>query len=214
MAAAIMGWCCPPAATLDELIVMDTNNNGEGPQRRTAPGRPSVAKERRTQIIDAFLSLVAERGTATVTIAEIAERAGVHRSAVHHFVGNRADLVAAAVHEICEQHDRSRERSIGTAPSLDEVVDYYFCRAYVWDHAELDDVFAILLGAATDDEAIASSIAEDYRNSMDEILELLGRNDAAARAAAYQVICLAEHNVVLQRMSFDPELGDATRMLA
>ncbi|MEM7337214.1 MAG: TetR/AcrR family transcriptional regulator [Actinomycetota bacterium] len=193
---------------------MSTNNTREGTDPSVAPGRPSVASERRGQIIDSFLTLVAERGTATVTIAEVAARAGVHRSAVRHFVGNRAALVAAAVHEICERHDRSRERRIGRAPDLNELVDYYFCRSYVWDHAELDDVFGILLVAATDDDAIATSIANDYRDSMGEILELLGRDDAAARAAAYQVICLAEHNVVLQRMGFDPELADATRALA
>ncbi len=193
---------------------MNTNNNGQGPEPRTAPGRPSVAKERRNQIIDAFLRLVAERGTASVTIADIAERAGVHRSAVHHFVGNRAALVAAAVHEICERHDQSRERSIGSDPSLDAVVDYYFSRSYVWEHAELDDVFGILLVSATNDESVASSIANDYRDAMGEMLDLLGRDDATARAAAYQVMCLAEHNVVLQRMGFDPELSEAARTLA
>ncbi|MEM9749040.1 MAG: hypothetical protein AAF945_20280, partial [Actinomycetota bacterium] len=103
---------------------------------------------------------------------------------------------------------------IGTAPSIDEVVDHYFSSSYVWDHAELDDVFGILLMSATDDDVVASGIANDYRESMDEMLELLGRSDAPARAAAYQVLCLAEQNVVLQRFGFDPELGEATRALA
>ena len=179
-----------------------------------SPGRPSVATERREQIVEALLRLVAERRTAAVTIADIAERAGVHRSAVRHFIGNRAALVAAAVEEICARHDRSRARRIGSAPDIGAVVDHYFSRTYVWDHAELDDVFGILLVSASDDEAIGSSIAHDYRYSIGELLELLGRDDPPAHAAAYQVICLAEHNVVLQRMGFDPELGEASRVLA
>ncbi len=209
-----MGSSRPGVATSDELIVMSTNNTTESMEPRTAPGRPSVAKERRNQIVDAFLRLVAERGTAAVTITEIAERAGVHRSAVHHFVGNRAALVSAAVREICERHDRSRERNIGSAPELDEVIDYYFCRNYLWEQAELDDVLGVLLVSAANDEVVASSIANEYRDSMGEILELLGRDDAPARAAAYQVMCLIEHNVILQRMGFDPELSEATRTLA
>ncbi|MEM9036669.1 MAG: TetR/AcrR family transcriptional regulator [Actinomycetota bacterium] len=149
-----------------------------------------------------------------MTIAEIAERAGVHRSAVRHFVGNRAALVAAALDEICARHDRSRERRIGSSPDIDAVVDHYFSRTYVFEHAELDDVFGVLLMSASRDEAIASSITHDYRDSMAEMLELLGRDDAPARAAAYQVLCLAEHNVVMQRMGFDPELGETARVLA
>ena len=193
---------------------MGTNTSADGARSRTPPGRPSVAKERRDQIIDAFLALVAERHTTAMTIAEVAERAGVHRSAVRHFVGNRAALVTAAVDEICHRHDRSREQRIGTAPNIEEVVDHYFSSSYVWDHAELDDVFGILLMSATDDDVVASGIANDYRESMDEMLELLGRTDASARAAAYHVLCLAEQNVVLQRFGFDPELGEATRALA
>ena len=193
---------------------MRTNNTAEDEDSRATPGRPSVAEERRDQIVDAFLRLVAERRSAAVTIAEIAERAGVHRSAVRHFVGNRAALVAAAVDEICARHDQSRERRIGSSPDLDDVVDHYFSRSYVFEHAELDDVFGVLLASASDDEAIAASIAHDYSDSLGELVELLGRDDEATRAAAYQVMCLAEHNVVMQRMGFDPELGEAARVLA
>ena len=202
----------PPCS--NELIVMSTNNTSNEPKTGAVPGRPSVADERRRQIVTAFIELVAERGSAAVTISETAERAGIHRSAIRHFVGNRAALVAAAVDEICARHNESRERRIGATPDLDAVVDHYFSSAYVWDHAELDDVFGILLVSASDDEAIAASIADDYRGSIDELLELLGRDDPAARAAAYQVICLAEQNVVMQRMGFDPDLSEATRALA
>ncbi|MEM9610820.1 MAG: TetR/AcrR family transcriptional regulator [Actinomycetota bacterium] len=193
---------------------MSTNNTAQRREGRATPGRPSVARERHDQIVDAFLRLVAERRSAAVTIAEIAERAGVHRSAVRHFVGNRAALVAAALDEICARHDRSRERQIGSAPDLAAVIDHYFSRTYVFEHAELDDVFGVLLMSASRDEAIASSITNDYRDSMAEMLELLGRDDVPARAAAYQVLCLAEHNVVMQRMGFDPDLGEAARVLA
>ncbi|MEM7094061.1 MAG: TetR/AcrR family transcriptional regulator [Actinomycetota bacterium] len=193
---------------------MSTNNITQQQVAEPALGRPSVANERREQIVGAFIELVAERSSAAVTITETAERAGIHRSAVRHFVGNRAALVAAAVDEICKRHDESRERQIGSEPDLDAIVDHYFSRDYVWDHAQLDDVFGLLLVSASGDKAIASSIADDYRGAMAELLEHLGRDDPSARAAAYQVICLAEHNVVLQRMGFDPELSEATRALA
>lgn len=198
-----------------ELIVMGTNNSVTEVQR-DAPrerGRPSVAGERRDQIVDAFIDLVAETGSAEVTITQVAERAGVHRSAVRHFIGNRSDLIGAAVDEICRRHDATRDALVGEDPTIEQIVDHYFSEAYIWGNAELDDVFGILLVAASRDDGAASSIADDYRSMLAELLEHLG-DSPAARVAAYQVVCLVEQNVVMQRLGFDAYLNEATRRLA
>ena len=57
-------------ADRDELIVMRTNNSATGaePLEQRERGRPSVAEERRGQIVDAFIDLIAETGSAEVTV--------------------------------------------------------------------------------------------------------------------------------------------------
>jgi hypothetical protein len=43
-------------------------------------GRPSVAPQRRAEIVDAFIRLVAERGLEAVTLDRVAAEAGVRRA--------------------------------------------------------------------------------------------------------------------------------------
>ena len=64
-----------------------------------------VAPERRRQIVDVFIDLVAERGLEGVTVDVVATTAGVQRAAVHHYVGNREDLIAAASEELSRRYE-------------------------------------------------------------------------------------------------------------
>ncbi|HEY8588969.1 MAG TPA: TetR/AcrR family transcriptional regulator [Naasia sp.] len=55
--------------------------------------RPSVAAERREQIIDATMTTIAEHGIRGATLDKIADTAGMSRGHVRHFVGNRDKLL-------------------------------------------------------------------------------------------------------------------------
>ena len=55
--------------------------------------RPSVAAERREQIIDATMSMIAEHGIRGATLDRIADSVGMSRGHVRHFVGNRDRLL-------------------------------------------------------------------------------------------------------------------------
>ena len=72
---------------------------------RRRRGRPSVAAERRVEIVDAYIALVAETSTAEIPAAAIAERAGVARTAIAHFVGDRTALRIAATEEIGRRYE-------------------------------------------------------------------------------------------------------------
>lgn len=56
-------------------------------------GRPSVAAERREQILDATMTTIAEHGIHGTTLDRIADTAGMSRGHVRHFVGNRDRLL-------------------------------------------------------------------------------------------------------------------------
>ena len=85
--------------SLDRIDTRQSTDDGkpQGPQR---VGRPSVRDERRKQIVDSFIELVAVKGLEHVSLDEVAGKAGVQRAALRHFVGNRDELTAAAIIEI------------------------------------------------------------------------------------------------------------------
>lgn len=60
-------------------------------------GRPSKVGERRAEILQATLGLVAKEGLAGVTFAKIAEATGLQRTLVLHYFGNRDELVEAFI---------------------------------------------------------------------------------------------------------------------
>jgi AcrR family transcriptional regulator len=193
----------------------NTDEVGDSPPTASrGRGRPSVADQRRTEIVTAFVALVAEQGHANASIAEIAGRADVHRSAVHHFVGNRAALMNAALDEVWAQHGRTFLSVLGEEPTIDQTVDYLFSPHFISENAEFDDVLAVLVAVATQDDSVAERLASDYQATLDGILEILGDSSPDATAAVYQVICLAEHNTTMQRLGFDDAFSEATRRLA
>jgi AcrR family transcriptional regulator len=68
----------------------------------TAPTRREIQKqERRNQLIDTALALYAEKGVASTTIKDIAERAGVAQGLVYHYFDSKDDLLGA----IIERHN-------------------------------------------------------------------------------------------------------------
>ena len=58
-------------------------------------GRPSLKKQRSAEILAAFERCVARSGVAGSTLKRIAEEAGVKRTLLRHYIGNREELVFA-----------------------------------------------------------------------------------------------------------------------
>ncbi|MEM9514631.1 MAG: TetR/AcrR family transcriptional regulator [Actinomycetota bacterium] len=179
------------------------------------PGRPSVQAERRAQIIDAFIILVAERGLQAVTLTDVAERAGVMRPAIRHHVGNRDELIAATFETLAQRYDKRAAQEIGQTPTIDSVVAYLFGDAYTSSSDIDDQAFNAFLGEARRNEGLAVGIHATYTGTINTIADVVfaERPEVAhpeAQALAYQVLCLAEFNVDMQRLGFVSEWSRAT----
>ncbi len=100
----------------------------EQTSRSTRPvGRPPVAAQRREQIFDAVEQCVLELGLARTTLEAIADRAGMTRSAIAYFVGNRDDVIDTAVARSVQRFVATMRSTIETAPpreQLERFVDY------------------------------------------------------------------------------------------
>jgi TetR/AcrR family transcriptional regulator, transcriptional repressor of bet genes len=145
-------------------------------------GRPSVAVERRRQILDATLRCLGQYGVAGTTLDRIAEEAGMSRGHIRHFAGNRDEVLteAARVFYLGEPADddgtvRLFERSIAT---LDEAVDYLF-----GEFIESTDENAVALAiveAARTMPAIHDIVTSAYDGVQSALVELLAAEAPAA----------------------------------
>lgn len=172
-----------------------------------SPGRPSVTTERRSQITDAFIELIAERGLEHVTVDDVAARAGVARSAVRHFVGNRADLITLAIESLVGRYEAAIRAEVGPQPGARELVALLFSRAWIERPSDADRAFAALEHEAIRDEGTRRAIRAAYGALVDELVAAMRRSGATApRAplaeAAYLIVCLAEQNATLQAVGF------------
>jgi len=78
----------------------------------SAMGRPSIASTRVEEILEAFEFCVIEKGLDKTTLVDIAERSGLPRSLVRHFIGNRADLEAKLIDHEFATPSANRSRCV------------------------------------------------------------------------------------------------------
>jgi AcrR family transcriptional regulator len=90
-------------------------------------GRPSLAEARRAQILDAYEECVLQFGMETSSLEKIADEAGIKRSVVRHYMGNRAELRRALVARVIERSTRAYQDAIadqGRLGGIEALIDY------------------------------------------------------------------------------------------
>lgn len=92
--------------------------------------RPSNSDERRAQITQALLKVMAKRGYDGASINEIAETAGLSPGLVHYHFRNKQEILLASLAELLARHARRLERRLTAAPSdpaqqLDAFIDFH-----------------------------------------------------------------------------------------
>lgn len=71
--------------------------------------RPSLKQQRSQEILDAFVRCVARFGLEGATQERIAEEAGVRRTLLRHYLGNRDQMIAALVDHVVAKYDALTE---------------------------------------------------------------------------------------------------------
>ncbi|WP_394160131.1 TetR/AcrR family transcriptional regulator [Galactobacter valiniphilus] len=134
--------------------------------------RPSVADERRTQILEATLKTIAEHGLAKSSLDRIADTAGMSRGHIRHFVGNRDDLLVDTARYL--YLDGGDELSVmpRDASTLDDAMEYLFGGPFTKTTDE-DVVILGLVELSRTNERIASVLAESYENTRQSLIRFL-----------------------------------------
>lgn len=193
-------------------------------------GRPSVAAERRRQILMATIDCIGTHGVAGTTLDRIAEESGMARGHVRHFAGNRDEILVAAAREFYFGEDDDAASAASADPSvlpadvrsLAEAVDYLFGE---FAAPSADNAVALaLVDAARGLPEIREIVVAAYAGARSRLAKLLGAEypDAASadcRRVAYSVLAIALGYVFLSDVGVpdDPDQSprsDAERLIA
>jgi AcrR family transcriptional regulator len=164
-------------------------------------GRPSIAHDRRPQIVEAFAGCIRDYGLSGATMGRIAERLGVSRALVFHYFRNTDALVRAAVRHLVEVNVKRLSVPVHEVPIAERgqaILDFCFAGPH---YAELQDVvlMAELTSLAGRDKRVREMLAEGW----EELIETIGDELEAAfpeadreacREVAYALTCLSEQN--------------------
>lgn len=148
----------------------DTRSNGD------PMARPSIADERREQIIEATLRTIAEHGISSTTLDRIADSAGMSRGHVRHFVGNRDRLLLDTARAFYAPDGGSPAVLPAEVETLEEALDYLYGAEFV---------------ASTEENAVVLGLVELSRSSP-EIAEVLTTAYSATRTRIAELLQLAK----------------------
>ena len=176
-------------------------------------GRPSIADERVEQIVQAFGRAVARYGVEGATLERVAAEAGLTRSLVRYFVGNRDDLVALYRQRLLDRYTELPVESVDGVPATELLL-----RALFDDEPDLDDYAAIdaILAAARYDEALRDDVLTFYRGMESAIAQAV-RHDHAdwgeqrVQDAAYQVLTAVYGHWTMHSLGFPSDRAAAAR---
>lgn len=134
---------------------------------------------RQRQLIDAALAIALESGPASITVAAVAQRAGLARSSIYEYFSSSADLIAdLVIEELALYQKRLSHAVIGTQDPY-EYIELWIAGAlqYVVDGRHM---LIKSLNAATIPEFRRDEISQGHRNLMTTIsapLQEIGLTD-------------------------------------
>ncbi|MFG2446621.1 TetR/AcrR family transcriptional regulator [Nocardia fluminea] len=159
-------------------------------------GRPSKAKERIPEILEATFAVVVREGLAGVTFSKVAEVAGMQRTLVLHYFGSRDELIGAFIDHVVGAMGTAVVHHRDDLPLPQRVVAAYAPGAY----RTRDDmvVWAELVALSARDPAVRERLRELWTGRWLPDLEAVLADHYPAvpaediSAAAYALVCLFE----------------------
>ncbi|QIE44598.1 TetR family transcriptional regulator [Pseudohalocynthiibacter aestuariivivens] len=137
--------------------------------------RPSLKDQRSEEILDAFLTCVARFGLEGATQERIAEQAGVKRTLLRHYLGNRDEMISALTDHVVAEFAKATDllaQTLNPDGGLRQLIDLLF------DQREASDPRLMLAYQAM----VAS--AENYPDMRSPLLDSLQSFLTVIEAAA------------------------------
>jgi AcrR family transcriptional regulator len=187
------------------------------PNLERCMGRKSVRLERTGQILDAFERCIVKHGFQGTTLEKIADEAGVTRSILRHYIGNRDDLENALIERLGKRDDSTRFALLDAQTAshrLESLIDY-FIEGWLEFGRDADTVFEELIAASARNERLRNRLLNSYQSLEASAADELTHHypDAPVdrcRTVAHAIMCLAYGHSTMWWLGFDrsryPEL--------
>lgn len=184
-------------------------------------GRKSKARERVEQILEGLIRCIRTYGLEGTTLARVAEEAGVQRTIIRHYIGNREDLIKAAADHIVEKYTRDFLKTVEVLPEtrrLDLALDYLFLGGFS-ERPEEDNLISALFAVTQNNENARECLLNMYKSFEDTLFSELrtafpNAPEDDLRGVAYSIMCIADHNVSMMDIGFPPERSVLARKIA
>lgn len=133
--------------------------------------RPSMAAQRKEEILDALETCILQYGIQATSLENIAEVAGVKRTILRHYIGNRDDIICALSARLRTQYSQQWQQLLCWLPSKNKpesIIDALFTVG------SRERVNATIIGEAIFSEAKRlPPVKQDQEAIMDEFITIL-----------------------------------------
>ncbi len=167
-------------------------------------GRPSKKAERTEEIFQAFQHCVIRFGLEGSTLERIAEEAGLQRSLVRHYVGNRSELIEQLADHTIEQSNQQWINLENYLPEtnvsntlLDMLFDYD-------NSSDMSLLFQALLFSANQDESLKQKLRDWTEHNITAISNLLRKDYPDADAETLSAVAFGLLSLYFNLDSLSP----------
>lgn len=139
--------------------------------------RRDLTEERTAQILDAFARCVVKYGLDGTSLEQVAEEAGVKRSILRHYVGNRDDLMNAMVERVVKKYSQQLRMMVAYLPKagnerIETLLSLLF-QPEPDENAQETFVFETLIAAAGRYPQLRSRLREPIEEFVDTVADQL-----------------------------------------
>ncbi len=169
-------------------------------------GRPSVQKQRKAEVLDAFLTCASKYGIEGATLERIAAEAGLKRPLIRHHLGNRDDMVRAlseyVITEINTLVERMRD-ALEEYPTAKDFVDALYTPQSETD-PRLNIVFQSLSHSADSYPGLREDLIVVMQSFFDLASEVMHRNHPHTTKAECDIVAQGVIGLYLAMDSMSP----------
>jgi AcrR family transcriptional regulator len=180
-------------------------------------GRKSIRLERTAQILDAFERCIAQFGLESTTLQDIADEAGMTRSILRHYIGNRDDIVNALIQRLDDKYDSRRKAFLNEQAGIQRIESLmeYLIEGWFEFGRDDDTIFTELIAASERDAKLRQRMLASYESLETSMAEEINRTYLhlpadICRTIAHAIMCVAFGHSTMLWLGFDraryPEL--------
>lgn len=163
-------------------------------------GRPSKKEQRTEEILDAFYRCVARYGLEGSTLEFIANEAGLKRSLVRHYVGNRDNLVDQLVERVLTHSSLHWEAFLAEVPSVeaqDVFIEYILEALFSEQHSDAEYILVIesLIFSANHNPTLRKKMQQWLQRFTDDLGHIMGevfsdKSEEDLKAVSFGIISI------------------------